>query len=114
MNQFEPPKNPRKIEMKEGNVVHTPESYLDLLSSYKRQNPVKFARKENAFKAKFVSLGGKIEDFKLKIVKSREELEAEIVELKAKIEPVVSPETTVEGQETPRGRGRPKKEEVSE
>ena len=111
MNPFQPPPNARKVKIEAGSVVHTPESYLELMSSYKRQNPVKYARKETIFKKKFVALGGKIEDFKLKIVKSREELEAEIAELKAGI---VTPETPVEtsiDEETPKGRGRPKKEE---
>lgn len=86
MNPFQPPPNARKVKIENGSVVHTPDSFLELMSSYKRQNPVKFSRKEAAFKKKFVALGGKIQDFKLKVVKSREELEAEIAELKAKVE----------------------------
>lgn len=75
--------------------MHTPDSFLELLSSYKRQNPVKYSRKENAFKKKFAELGGKEEDFKIKIEKSREELEAEIAELKAKVVVPAKKETKV-------------------
>ena len=68
--------------MKDGNFVHTPNSFLALLSSYKRQNPVKYARKEASFKKQFTALGGKEEDFKIKIEKNKEELETEISGLK--------------------------------
>lgn len=91
VNRFTPPENARKIEIKDGNVIHTPDSFFATVSAYKRQNPVKYARKEAAFKKKFLTLGGEEADFKIKIVKSREELEAEIAELKAQVAPA-SPE----------------------
>lgn len=86
MNPFTPPPNARKVVVKDGSVVHTPESFLALMNSYKRQNPVKFARKEEALKKRFVSLGGKADDFKVKIEKNKEELEVEIKGLKEAIQ----------------------------
>lgn len=113
MNPFQPPPNARKVQIKEGTVVHTPDSFLALMSSYKRQNPVKFARKEASFKNKFLTLGGKEEDFKIKIEKSREELEVELATLKEQLaKPVLEvKEDSTTGEETPARRGRPRKEE---
>ena len=85
MNRFTPPENARKIEVKDEKTIYTPDSFLALVSAYKRQNPVKYARKEAAFKKRFLALGGEEQDFKIKVVKSIEELEAEIAELKAKV-----------------------------
>ena len=108
MNRFTPPENARKIEVKEGKTIYTPDSFLAHVSVYKGQNPVKYARKEAVFKRKFLELGGAEQDFKIKVVKSREELEVEIAELKAQ---VASPDKS---EDAPDRRSRPPKKESSE
>ena len=64
-------------------VIHTPESFLKLVSVYKRKNPVKFAAKEESFKKKFVALGGESKDFVLISERSRAELEKKAKDLPA-------------------------------